>query len=560
MHTSELLSLTAAIVPDRTATIFEAQKRTYAQVQGRANRLANALAHLGIGRGDRVAALHVNCPEHIELYFATARLDAVYVPLNFRVKSDELLYMLNDAGPKVVFVGPRYWELAESVRPRATGVRHWVALEQLHGSSPFYEALVAGSPDTERVPEAGDDDTTVLMYTAGTTGAPKGVMLTHNSFASYILANVTPADPETEERNILTVPLYHIAGLQAVMAAVYGGRTLVIQRQFEPVEWMKLVETERAHRAMMVPTMLKQLLDHPEFARHDLSSLRVITYGAAPMPVEVIKEAIRRLPHVQFINAFGQTETASTITMLPPEDHRLTGSPEEIARKLKRLSSIGKPLADVEVRIVDEEGRDVSLGQVGEIVARGPRLMKGYWGKEQATQETIRGGWLYTGDLGYFDEDGYIYLAGRAKDVIKRGGEMVSPEEVEQALQSHPAVEEAAVIGVPDAQWGERVRAIVVVKRGQRLKEEELIEYCRQRLASYKKPESVVFVKEVPRNPLGKVLKRVLREEYGQPIPSEATSGAGAGRDAPAQFPAGAGATDATRSRSRASMRSKKRK
>ena len=247
-----------------------------------------------------------------------------------------------------------------------------------------------------------------------------------------------PADPEEEERNILTVPLYHIAGIQAVMSAIYGGRTLIIQRQFDAKGWMELVEQEHANRAMMVPTMLKMLMDHPDFHKHDLSSLSVITYGAAPMPLEVIKRAIKEFPGMYFINAFGQTETAATITMLPPEDHILEGSAEEVEKKLRRLASIGKPLDDVDVRIVDKDGEPVVDGEVGEIVASGSRLMKGYWNQETATAETLRGGWLYTGDLGYLDEDGYIFLAGRAKDFIKRAGEMISPEEVEQVFAVPP--------------------------------------------------------------------------------------------------------------------------
>ena len=517
MNTTEFLSLASAIVPERIATIFEGRRISYGKLQERVNRLANALSDLGVGAGDRVATIQVNCPEHIEAYFATAKLDAIYVPLNFRVKSDELDFMLNEAGSKVLFVGSRYHDLVQSATHKGPGIHTLVALDGQAPSWLPYEELLASGSDEERLPQADEDDTTIILFTAGTTGTPKGVMLTHNSFSSYILSNVQPADPEVEERNILTVPLHHIAGIQAAMSAVYGGRTLIIQRQFEPKEWMEMAQRERANRAMMVPTMLKQILDHPEFSRYDLSSLEVITYGAAPMPLEVIRKAIQRFPGTRFINAFGQTETASTITALPPEDHDLSGSPEEVERKLKRLSSIGKPLDDVEVRIVDEEGNDQPHGQVGEIVARGSRLMKGYWHQEDATRETLRNGWLYTGDLGYADEDGYIFLAGRAKDFIKRGGEMISPEEVEQVLHSHPAVDEAAIIGVPDDLWGERVRAVVVTRPGHLVTDEDLIEYCRQRLASFKKPESVVFVSELPRNPMGKVLKRVLREQCGQP-------------------------------------------
>ena len=518
MNTTEFLTISAAIVPDRLAMVFEGRHITYAELQDRVNRLANALADLGVESGDRVATLQTNCNEHIEAYFATAKLDAVYVPLHFRARADELSQMINDSGPRVLLVGQRYVELVHSFADGLESVQEYVALEEPVSGWHDYDALLASASEEERYPVGDGDDLTIIMFTAGTTGLPKGVMLTHDSFSSYILSNVMPADPEVEERNILTVPLYHIAGVQAVMVAVYGGRTLIIQPQFEAKQWMELVERERANRAMIVPTMLKMLMDHPEFRDHDLSSLEVITYGAAPMPLEVIERAIKEFPGTHFINAFGQTETAATITMLPPEDHLLEGSPQEIEKKLRRLSSIGKPLEDVEVAIVDEDGEPVAQGEVGEIAARGARLMKGYWNMAEATAETIRGGWLYTGDLGYADEDGYIYLAGRAKDFIKRGGEMVSPEEVEQALHSHPAIDEAAVVGVPDVDWGERVRAIAVLKSGQSAGEEEIIEHCRQRLASFKKPESVVFVRELPRNPLGKVLKRVLREQHGQPM------------------------------------------
>ncbi len=521
MNTTEFLMISAAIVPDRLAMIFEDSRISYEQLQERVNRLANALANLGVGAGDRVAMLQVNCNQYIEAYFATAKLDAVFVPLNFRTRADELTHMLNDAAPKAIFVGDRYVRLVQECAEDAASLEHFITMESAVEGWHAYDALLEGADDFERFPEGDGDDLTMILFTSGTTSFPKGVMLTHDSFSSYILSTVTPADPDEEDCNILTVPLYHIAGVQSVMAAVFGGRTLLIQRQFEPKQWMELVESERATRAMMVPTMLKMLMDHSDFHQHDLSSLEVITYGAAPMPLPVIRQAIKEFPGAFFINAFGQTETAATITMLPPEDHVLDGDEAEIERKLKHLSSIGKPLDDVEVQIFDEDGEPVPLGETGEIAARGARLMKGYWNQEEATTETIRGGWLFTGDLGYQDEDGYIYLAGRAKDFIKRGGEMVSPEEVEQVLQAHDAVAEAAIIGVPDLYWGEQVRAVVVLKEGAEASEEDISEYCRQRLASFKKPESVVFCSELPRNQMGKVLKRLLKEEYGYPVAAE---------------------------------------
>ena len=518
MRTNEFLMISGAIVPDRTAIHFDGEAVSFMELQQRSNRLANAMADRGVGRGDRVAFMQVNCNQAIEVYFATAQLDAIYVPINFRAKTEELDQMLNIAQPSLLFIGERYLSLVRSGGGSNLGISSdQIIILDGEGTDgrESYEGLLAGASDDEMIfPEAEDDETTVIMFTAGTTGVPKGVMLTHDSFSSFLLSTVNPADPEIEESNLLTVPLYHVAGLQASLAAVYGGRTLIIMRQFDPVEWMGLVQEHGADRAMLVPTMLKQLMDHPRFHEFDLSSLDVITYGAAPMPVEVIRRAIEEFPGARFINAFGQTETASTITMLPPEDHVMEGTPEEIETKLKRLTSIGKPLEDVEVQIVDEDGAAVPTGEVGEIVARGSRMMSGYWREEAATKDAIRSGWIYTGDLGYQDQDDYIFLSGRAKDFIKRGGEMVSPEEVEQVLMSHPQVDDAAVIGIPDVEWGEEVRAVVVSRAGG-VSEEEVVQYCQDKLASFKRPRSVVFVDELPRNVMGKVLKRDLREQQG---------------------------------------------
>ncbi len=518
MNTTELLNITSLIVPDRHAIVFDDKRLTFGEIAGRVNRLANGLAELGVGAGDRVAVMQVNCNEHVESYFAAAKLDAILVPINFRARAEELTFMLNDSGVKAIILGQRYQDMLRSIKPELTTLEHQITLEAPGEGFISYDDLLANASDEERFPTADGDDVTIIMFTAGTTGTPKGVMLSHNSFTSYILANVEPVDMETAEKNILTVPLHHIAGVQAVMAAVYGGRTLVLQRQFDEEGWMKLVQEEKVNRAMMVPTMLKRLMDQPTFKDYDLSSLRVITYGAAPMPLEVIKKAIVEFPNTRFINAFGQTETASTITMLPPDAHDIREGDPDYEQKMKRLGSIGKPLPDVEVRIVNEDGNDVALGENGEIVARGDRLMKGYWNRDEATKETLRGGWLYTGDLGYWDDEGFIFLSGRAKDFLKRGGEMIAPEEVEQIIMSHPSVDEAAIIGIPDIEWGERVRAIVVRKPGAEMTAEEVIEHCRPRMAGFKRPEDVVFIDELPRNPMGKVLKRVLREDYPQPI------------------------------------------
>jgi acyl-CoA synthetase (AMP-forming)/AMP-acid ligase II len=519
MNTTDFLNIANAICPDRDCIVFEGRRWTYAKVNERVNRLANALAQWGIGKGDRVGILHVNCNQHIETYFAAAKLGAIFVPLNFRAKSDELSYMIANAEAKTLFVGSRYLDIVDTMLPQLTTVKQCILIDSKDKNKIYYEDLLGSASSDELMSEIGDEDITILMYTAGTTGRPKGVPLKHSAFASYVLDNVDPADPDIEERNLLTVPLYHVAGIQAMLAAIYGGRTLVLMRQFEVKEWIETIQREKATRAMLVPTMLKRVIDAPDYDQYDLSSLKVITYGAAPMPFEVINRAIKVMPWVRFINAFGQTETASTITTLGPEDHIIEGTEEEREKKLKRLtSSIGRPLPDVEVKIVDEEGKPLALLEVGEILARGPRIMTGYWRDEQKTSQVItRDGWLRTGDMGWMDEEGYIYLAGRGDDMIIRGGENISPEEVENAVQSHPKVEEASVIGVPDPEWGQEPRAIVVLKKGEVATQEEIIEHCRTRLAGFKRPRSVVFIDALPRNQMGKVLRKKLREDYGQP-------------------------------------------
>lgn len=517
MNTTDFLNIAAAICPERDCTVFEGKRRSYAQTSERVNRLVNAWAKLGITKGDRVAILQVNCSQYLETYFALARLGAIMVPLNFRAKEDELSYMLGNAEAKGLMVGDRYGAMARAMLPKLPSLQHCIGMDSKLPDMLYFEDLITSSSSDEVSTEIGDDDVTILVYTAGTTGRPKGVPLRHSGFAAYVLENVEPASPDVEEKNLLTVPLYHVAGLQAMLAAIYGGRTLVLMRQFETKEWVATVQREKVTRAMLVPTMLKWVIDSPDFSKYDLSSLKVLTYGAASMPFEVITKAIKVMPGVKFINAFGQTETASTITALGPDDHIIEGTPEEQEKKLRRLnSSIGRPLPDVEVKIVDEEGRPVPQGEVGEIVARGPRVMTGYWHDEQKTAQVMTpDGWLRTSDMGWMDEEGYIYLAGRKDDMIKRGGELISPEEVEDVLCAHPKIEEAAVIGMPDPEWGQEPMAFVVLKKGETATEPEIIDYCRTKLGS-KRPRSVIFLDSLPRNPMGKVLKRVLRQQYGK--------------------------------------------
>ncbi|MBC8439627.1 MAG: long-chain-fatty-acid--CoA ligase [Deltaproteobacteria bacterium] len=518
MNTTVFLNIATAICPDRDIISFEGKHYSFALLNERSNRLANALAGLGVKHGDRVGMLEVNCNQHIEVYFATAKLGAIFVPINFRAKADEVSYMLDNAKIKVLFAGSRYIQMLDTILPKLSFIENCVSTDKKLDGTLAYETLVSSSVPDEVAADIGDEDITILMYTAGTTGRPKGVPLRHSAFAGYVIGNVEPANPIVEERNLLSVPLYHIAGIQAMLAAVYGGRTLVLIRQFEVKEWMRIIQEEKVSRTMLVPTMLKWVLDDPDFDHADLSSLKVITYGSASMPFAVIKSAIEKMPWVKFINAFGQTETASTITVLGPDDHVIEGTEEEKEKKLKRLSaSIGKPLSDVQIKIVDESGQSLPYNAVGEILAKGARIMSGYWKDDEKTARAkTKDGWLKTGDKGWVDEDGYVFLAGRGDDMIIRGGENISPEEVEDVLHSHPDIEETAVIGIPDPEWGQEPCAVVTLKNGKTTTAEEIMEYCRSRLAGFKRPRQVIFVESLPRNTMGKVLRKELRTNYEQ--------------------------------------------
>jgi acyl-CoA synthetase (AMP-forming)/AMP-acid ligase II len=517
VNTVHFLAIPAAIAPDQEIMVCGDRRQTYAETLGRVQRLANALGTLGVAKGDRVAVLDTNSARYVETYFATSMLGGVFVPLNYRARADELAYMVTTAGARVLFVGERYVPLVAGVRERLVGVTCYVALASSPpGMTPYEELLALGAAEAVEA-EVDEDDVNILMYTSGTTGRPKGVMLTYGDFVAYVCGHTELADGTPRGATLLCVPLYHIAGVTSMMTSVFTGRRLVLLRQFDAAAWLATVQRERITHAFLVPTMLKRVLDQPDFARYDCSSLEVLAYGAAPMPLPVIRQAIERFPaSVGFINAFGQTETTATVTMLLPEDHRLEGPPAEVERKLRRLSSIGRPLPDVEVKIVDPLGAAVPRGEIGEIAVRTPRVMKGYFAQGDATAQTIIDGWLYTRDMGWLDDEGYLYLAGRKDDLIIRGGENISPAEIEAVLHAHPDIDEAAVIGVPDLEWGERVTAIVVRKPGSTLTAEEVTEWCRQRLASFKKPESVHFVPELPRNPLGKVLRRDLRQRFGE--------------------------------------------
>ncbi|HEX3246517.1 MAG TPA: AMP-binding protein [Chloroflexota bacterium] len=517
MNVAELLDIPASMFPEQEILRFDARSLTYEELQALVQQTAGALHRLGVGRGDRVAVVDTNSADLVVALFAIVSVGAVFVPLSYRGRADEWQHMLDAARPKIVLAADRYVEECRAVCQACTDSP---VLMPLSPSREGVSDLRTLAEKAEPTPfeDVDDDDLAVLMFTSGSTAVSKAVMLAHADLVNYVCESVDCADGSDRGAALLSAPLHHIAGLTATLSAIFAGRRLVLMPQFDAARWLEMAQRERVTHAFLVPTMLKRVLDCEQFEQADLSRLQLLSYGAAPMPLGVIRRAIESFPpSVQFINAFGQTETTSTVTMLSPDDHRLEGAPEEVQIKLRRLGSIGRALPEVEVRILDEAGEPVSRGQVGEIALRTPRTMRGYFGQDEATAVTIRDGWLLTRDLAWMDEDGYIFLTGRKADLIIRGGENIAPQEVELILESHPNVEEVAVVGVPDDEWGERVCAVVVARANVDLSEAELIEWCHERLASFKKPETVIFTQSLPRNPLGKLMRSELRAQIQSP-------------------------------------------
>jgi len=511
VNINDLLEITASICPDRKGFVYKNQSITFSELEHKVNELSDVLVNIGIKNGDRIFYFNTNSIDWVTIVFASSKIGAVVVPINYRSKSKELQFMLNDSEPALIFAGNRYHDLIKNAISNSKGNPICINIEG--ELSDGWIDLENTTQNNKNEPD-NNNNIALLVYTAGTTNTPKAVILNHSSFCEFALNNLNPPDPEFSEVNLLSVPLYHVAGIQTLISGIYSGRTTIIQDQFETKNWMDLVDQHKVNRVMLVPTMLKQIIDNEDFKNYNFESLKVITYGAAPMPISVLKDAIIKFPKANFINAFGQTETAATITSLGPEDHKITGSDEEKKLKLKRLTSIGKSLPDVEIKIVNDKDEDVEPFVIGEIIAKGDRIMSGYWNNQEATNSVLKEGWLYTGDLGYFDQGGYIFLSGRAKDFIKRGGEMISPEEIEQILYGHSSISEVAVIGLPDDQWGEVVVAVIGLKEAKIVDQEEILDFCKDKLSGYKRPEKIIIVDKLPRNSMGKILKKDLRKKY----------------------------------------------
>ena len=510
MNLAMLLDIPASIVPDAPA-LLGAETESYGRLRDAAGRAAGLLASLGVGPGDRVGLFATNSPAYVEALFGVSVLGAVAVPMNFRARGPELAHLLADSGTKALFTESRYEELVTSAAPPDLPV---VYLDR------DFPDRLAGAEPVDVVADVDDDSVGILLYTSGTTSLPKGVMLSHGALTGYVINRTECADGTDRGRSLVSAPLHHIAAVSSLLSSLYGGRSVVLMPQFDAADWLELVERHRVTHAFLVPTMLARIVALPEVHQRDLSSLEQVTYGAAPMPPAVIRRAIEEFPRsVGFTGAYGQTETTSTVTVLDPDDHRMEGSPEEVERKQRRLSSVGKAVGDVELRVVDEEGKELPPGEVGEVEIRTFRTMTGYWGTNSgATKKTVEAdGWLHTGDLGYLDEDGYLFLGGRQGDLIIRGGENISPEDIEACIYEHPDVAEAGVVGVPDEEWGERVAVAVVPREGADVTVDALLEFCAERLPGYKRPEVVLILDALPRTSTGKLLRRELLPMFATP-------------------------------------------
>jgi long-chain acyl-CoA synthetase len=507
--------------PDNTATIFHGRKQSYRELSARSVALSKALYDLGVRRGEKVAIYLLNCPQFLEIVYACFEIGAVIVPLNTRLASDELVFIINDAECKALITDEPLAPLAAAFRSDLRGVEHFISL---NGVEPFadYESLVARFP-ADSTPPLSDKDQSAektaeeelggLFYTSGTTGLPKGVMLNHRNLWMNAMHTLATRPPESNAVFLHAAPMFHLATFPAVINNTLNGGAHAILQKFDLTALMETIERDRVTSTLLVPTMINFLINHPDIEKHDLSSLKRITYGASPMPLELLKKAMKAFPCVEFFQGYGQSEASPLLTALLPEEHVTEGD----EKSLRRLTSCGRPVIGVEVEIVDDNDEPITPGQVGEVIARGPNVMMGYWKRPEETAQALRGGWLRTGDMATIDEAGYIYLVDRKKDMIISGGENVYSTEVENVIYQHPAVREAAVIGVPDEKWGEAVLAIVTIKEGATLPGDELIEFCAAKLADYKVPKSVeICAVELPKSGAGKILKKDLRERYWQ--------------------------------------------
>jgi long-chain acyl-CoA synthetase len=496
---------------DHTAIVFKETRQTYSQFDASVNRVSNGLLSLGLTTGQKVAVLLNNGLESAIFLLAVPRAGLIYISLNTRHSAREHSDILKDSEADAIIVGEEFIEKIKPVVTSVLSIKHTIGVGRVEGDLQSYEELIANQSETRpNVDVDYENDIERIQYTSGTTGRPKGVVWTfgvgYNVLTSTLINMDQPIGPETVNLNI--GPLTHAAGLM-MMIYYSRGATNIILPGFDEEAVLKAIEREKVTSLLLIPTMLYRLLMFPGLQSYDLSSVKRIWYGTAPMAVDRLKEGIRIFGNV-FRQNYGMTEIAQPITFLGPEDHIIDGTDIQT----KRLASAGKPAMGVELKVAGDDGNEVEPGEVGEILLRSNKLMKGYWKMPRETAEAFKDGWFHTRDMATTDSDGYVYIVDRKSDMIISGGFNIYPREVEEVIMAYPGVAETAVIGVPDPEWGEAVKAIVVAKQDAVLTAAEIIQHCRKHLAGYKKPKSVDFIEEIPKNLYGKIDRRALKAPY----------------------------------------------
>ncbi|CKI10186.1 long-chain fatty acid--CoA ligase [Mycolicibacterium smegmatis] len=506
MYLTQGLHRAVQQTPGATMTVFGERRRTFLEVADRVARLAGALRALGVRAGDRVAMLAQNSDRYHEYLLAVPWANGVLNPVNIRWTPAEIAYSLEDSGTKVMFVDDSFARMLPAIKDA------WAELSTViyagEASPPAgtlaYEELIDKSDPVDDA-RRGGDELAGLFYTGGTTGFPKGVMLSHANLLTSTYGLLTPGFAFRPGGICLhAAPMFHLADLMSWSAGLLQGGRHVFIPSFEPVTVMQAIAQHQVTDALLVPTMIQKLIDHPDINRYDLTSFRALFYAASAIPQALLERAMKVFPNAEFVQGYGMTELSPLATLLSPDDHQ----------KPRLLRSAGRAAPSAEVRIVDPDGNEVPRRTVGEVAVRGGNVMLGYWNKPQETAAAIRDGWMHTGDAAYMDDDGYIYVVDRIKDMIITGGENVYSAEVENAVVQHPSVAACAVIGVPDADWGERVHAVVVLQPGAELAACQIREHAKRLIAGYKCPRSIEFVNALPLSGAGKVLKRELRERH----------------------------------------------
>jgi acyl-CoA synthetase (AMP-forming)/AMP-acid ligase II len=509
----DIIRYSARKYPDDPALYYEDVVVTFSELLRRLRRLANGLLDIA-APGDRVAVLAENRPEYIDLYYGVPAAKMGLTFLNYRLSPKELVKILDDSGARVLITEGKYLDTTSTILDDTPAVENVIVMGGGPAGTPDYDEFLASAPDTEPPLIVEEDDLAWLIYTSGTTGMPKGAMLSHRNLLMSTLNAAAVGTGGRDEVTLFPWPLCHVAGYVFPICHVTG-TPVVLMRSYEPESFLAHIERYRVTSASLAPTMMNMLLDNPKIDDYDLSSIRRLGYGAAPMPVEVLRRAMERFPGAGFGTGFGMTELAGNVFSLPDEAHQAA-----LRGDATVLQSVGQQMPLASVRIVDDDMNDVPVGVVGELVVFGDQVTMGYWGNPDATEEAFAGGWFHSGDLAKWDAAGNCYIVDRKKDMIITGGENVYSREVEEVLYQHPAVAEAAIVGVPDVTWGENVVAVIQRRPGLVVSEEELIAFCKDSLASYKKPKRVVFVDELPRNAAGKILKRELRDQLRAETPA----------------------------------------